>query len=551
MDEILSLHSRNIHSLRAKIVTHLEKERPYGCRLAPLRQAGADLAQLFHSFLETIEAAHTVNASYLNSVIPFIENAYLDWRAVQAECNETLRLAYRDAVPSSNLSIDIVLAEMERVIGDPLLEAYARLQSSWLQHLDSHPWDAHVSDTGGHLDADHFQDALRALGRGDEFDIEDATENLTGPYRHLLSHHLNAARSDGDALARISSNLWKRPEIVVANDYWQERHRSRITDFLLSKTDTPPAVGFARIKEFFSQSSNSARDNQKIVSFLREIAYDDREKFLRCLTLHPDQGIRRYAVTNIGGGSFWKSLTPSMVPCSTILSLLERVVGSQQFDDNFRKIFFDAVFKRLLTLTSRSEVLYARGIVRIFTQLDFFLEDVYFEKLMRLLTYIESKENYFKIKTPVLDDHLAALKTAKQRTGSLETASPEFSVIPPVALRKLAKEGHFWFELSMHPIYKIAKETIPYINSRDRAIRVVSQKNANQDVIRAIGKNKALFASHSSMMALLTNPRTPPAVSMEYLSELSRPSIETLLRKSTIHAEFRRQLLLKLRASQA
>lgn len=543
MDDILAHQSEQFHALRETMVASLEKERAYGCRLAGLRQTAEALTETTRRFLAALGNDPPDQISRLASIIPCLENVYLDWKAIETGFKETLKLAYREVIPESNLRIDSVLASLEGSVGEPVCETYARLQTAWRRHLESHPWDSHVSDIGGHLDGELFRTALTALNRGDEFDIEDATENLTGPFRHLLTNHLKTCGPDETVHGQMASNLWKRPEIVVANDYWQRKHRTKIIDVLLSDMHSPPAVGFAKVREFFHASTG---DNKKIVSFLKELAHDDREKFLRCLLLHPDQGIRRYAVTNVSGNGFWKSLTPATVPCSTILSLLERVVGSSQFDENFRKIFFDSVYKRLLYLTSRSEVLYARGIVRILAQLDFFIEDLYFEKLMHVLNYIESKEHHYKLAGSLLEDHIARLKDLKQKAGSLDSPPPEFGAVPLVVLRRLAKDGHFWFELALHPIFKIAKETIPYINSRERAARVVSQRNANQDVIRAIGKNKPLFASRTARLALLSNPRTPPAVSLEYLPELERTEVEALLRKSTIHPEIRQRLRLRL-----
>ena len=66
--------------------------------------------------------------------------------------------------------------------------------------------------------------------------------------------------------------------------------------------------------------------------------------------LHPDYEVRRYAANNIDINSIWKVVTPENVPCATILSLLERLVGSSRYTTAQRKIFFDAVYRRLLSL---------------------------------------------------------------------------------------------------------------------------------------------------------------------------------------------------------
>ncbi|MBI4721291.1 MAG: hypothetical protein HY770_08760 [Chitinivibrionia bacterium] len=547
MNENLSAGSKKIHESRTAIVSMLEKEREYGCRLLPLKQAAEDFAASIRTFLDDIGTAPLDSRAQFSAVIPYMENVYLDWKAVHGEFMETSRLAYQGMIPAENMNMDSVHAELEQTAGEPMSAVYAHLQTKWRKHIEANPWDSFIGDSAGHLDEEGLREAVQALKRGDDFDVEDATEHLTGPLRHLFSHYLHDSSAREDAVSELRDNLWKRPEIIVANDYWRQRRRSRIMDILASTPGTPSAAGFARVGEYFDWPTGTPESRARIVKILGNASPEDKEKFLRCFTMHPDQGIRRYAATNLNIGGFWKCLTPEMVPCAAILSLLERLVGSGVCDDNTKKIFFDAIYRRLHHLTSRSEVLYARGIVRIFMKLDFFLEDRYFEKLLRLLGYIEAKEAYYQIKASLLDEHIACFKNIKQKSGTVDSAPPDFGGIPPVVLRKLAKDGHFWFELCAHPRFKIARETIPYINSRDRAALVASKKNINQDVLRAVGKNKQLFSTQTARLALLANPRTPPAISLEYLPDLSRTDVELLLRKNTIHPEFRQQLAARLR----
>ena len=117
-------------------------------------------------------------------------------------------------------------------------------------------------------------------------------------------------------------------------------------------------------------------------------------------------------------------------------------------------------------------------------------------------------------------------------------------------LRKLARDGHYWYNLTMHPMFKIARETIPHISSADRAFRTANNHMTNQEVLRAIGKNRALFNTLPAKVALLSNPRTPPTVSMTYLADMTRADVDGLLRKSTIHPELRLKLRQRLQALQ-
>jgi hypothetical protein len=551
MDKNVSGAPVDIEPLRQKIVSVIEKERERGCNLAVMR----DLATTFEAALQGVLATgkkHLASESpeRVGTALSMLENTYNEWKTVNRCFSETRRLAFNGLIPRTNLFLDDVQAKLKMSVGDPLATLYTRTCSKWGKHLEMRPWDAFVISGAEHVDRDDFTKSLNALGHGDDLDIEDAIEELTGSLRSLFV----CAIEDGKMLSAIfTSNIWKRPEILVINDYWRGKTDARILKMLTKKGAGSFTGKFAKIQEFFENAGSSAASPD--TSFSNHMANNlagsepaDREKYLRCLMLHPNNAVRRYAAANIDVANFWKTVTPQAVPCSAILSQLEQIVGSSRFDNNFKRVFFNSVYRRLMTLTSRSEVIYASGIARIFMLLDFLLEDYYFEKLIILLKYLEVKSRFYKIKNSLFDEYLVKFKEEKQRVGSKDSAAPDFQSIPPVVLRKLARDGHFWFELSMHPIYKVSRETIPHINSTDRAYRTAVNQNVNQDVLREVGKKRSLFSSLRSITALLSNPKTPPAVSMDYIPDLSASDIEALLRKNSLHPELRYHLMKKFKS---
>jgi hypothetical protein len=276
-----------------------------------------------------------------------------------------------------------------------------------------------------------------------------------------------------------------------------------------------------------------------VVRSLNDVHESQRDRFARCLLLHPDYEVRRYVATSADINSVWKVVTPESVPCATILSLLERLVGSSRYTTAQRKIFFDSVYRRLLSLTSRSDVLYARGIVRIFVKLTFFLEDAYFHKLSALLDYLAAKERTHGIDDALLTNYIARVRREKERAGSVPGEEPSFDGVPLVVLRKLARDGHFWNQLITHPIAKIARETVPHVSTRDRALHAANNHRVNPEVLRGLGRKRELFSTHPARMALLANPQTPIAVSMNFVPDLTPKDVEVLLRRSTVHPELR------------
>jgi hypothetical protein len=101
-----------------------------------------------------------------------------------------------------------------------------------------------------------------------------------------------------------------------------------------------------------------------------------------------------------------------------------------------------------------------------------------------------------------------------------------------------------------HPVAKIARELVPHISTRDRALVTARNHRVNPEVLRGLGRRRELFSGHSARMALLANPQTPVAVSTNYLSDLSLQDVEALWRRSTVHPELRHILRTRLAAVQ-
>lgn len=537
----LPIEAARLDGIAEDLIRSVEADGTRECDPAAVRRLAGRYAE---AVAEMIDGAPDLRKEErlesIDSYLPGLEAAYLGWKSVNRAFDNTLRLAYTNSISRRNLLIDQVQSELSATVGEPLADRYIGFKSRWRSHLAEHPWDAFKETRENHVDSERLDDCLNALVRGDDLDVEDALVELTGSLRYAF---LDFIESNPDSIVDIESGLWKRPEILIAGDFWQ-RGRRRVFDVLERKTTPRFAQAFSTVKSLFELNDAAGRTHspEDVAERLKTVPVEQRARFYRCLMLHPDYELRRYAVGNSTLVSAWKALTPRNVPCATVLSLLEQLVGSSRFTTTDRKIFFDAVYRRLLNVTSRSDVLYTRGIVRILSKLNFFLEDDYFAKMMALLDYLEAKEKYFHIDDATMREYTDALKREKQRVGSVETEAPDFDEVPLVILRKLARDGHFWDLLAMHPIVKIARETIPHISTRDRAMVIACNHRANQEVLRAIGKRRSMFTTLRARLTLLGNPRTPPGVSLEYLSDLNRNDIDRLLRQPGIHPELRTML---------
>jgi hypothetical protein len=539
MASFLPSTTDRIHDLASELVLSLELSRGEGCDLAATRQAADRFIQAVHGALIAAEALdHAGSTARVDETCRLVESAYSHWKSVDVAFAQTLRLAYTNQVPRTNLHLDDIHTDLRQRAGEPVAETYTELRARWAAHVSSRPWDTYLNRAPQHVDRGALEGALAGLARGDDLDVEDAMAAITGPLRHAFADHLT---DHADDLNDLEIGLWRRPEILVAGDYWGHPKPVRLLDVLATTGPERTRAAAATLGGFFNDVKGAA----SVIRALQGVHESQHERFARCLMLHPDYEVRRYAVNNVDVNSIWKVITPDSVPCATILSLLEKLVGSSRYTTAQRKVFFDAVYRRLLSLTSRSDVLYARGIVRIFVKLNFFLEDGYFVKLSSLLDYLAAKERTHHINDGLLNDYITRIRNEKQKAGTVAAEEPSFDGIPLVVLRRLARDGHFWNLLIAHPIAKIARETVAHVSTRDRAQLVANNHRVNPEVLRGLGRKRDLFASHSARMALLANPQTPVAVSMGYFSDLTQADIEALLRRSTVHPELRTQLRIR------
>lgn len=534
MAGFLPATSERIDDLASELVLSLELQRGEGCDLAATGQAAERLAGAMHAAVVAAEELERPGSTAsVEDVCRLVEAAYVQWKNVDGAFAQTIRLAYENQVPRHNLLLDDIRASLRQRVGDPIAEAYTDLRQRWTEHVDARPWDSFRNRAASNVDRGALEKALAALAHGDDLDVEDAMAAVTGELRHAFADHLANHPADAED---IEVGLWKRPEMIIAGDFWGHPKRIRLVEVMKEHGSERSRAAADVLAGFFAPGHKGAA---AVVRGVHDVHESHRERFTRCLMLHPDYEVRRYAVNNTDINSVWKVVTPESVPCAAILTLLERLVGSSRYTTAQRKIFFDAIYRRLLTLTNRSDVLYARGIARILVKLNFFLEESYFHKLSSLLDYVAIKERTHGIQDGVLADYITRMQREKEKQGLTQGEDPSFDGIPLVVLRKIARDGHYWNVLLTHPIAKIAREVVPHVSTRDRALVTANNHRVNPEVLRGLGRKRELFSRFTARMALLSNPQTPVAVSMNYLSDLALQDVEALLRRSTLHPELR------------
>ncbi len=532
MTRILPVDLDAIEDIQSEIVLSLELQRGEGCDATGVER----LAQDFVRAVRPIVDAPGLDPD--PSEAEAVERARRAWRTLDDAFAETLRLAYLRDVPTSNLVLATAWAALREQAGMPLARRSREVVARRRRVAAERPWDAPRANDPD-PDAAALEPALAALVRGDDLDVEDALVAVTGELRFAFADHVER---NPESVVDLEVGVWKRPEILVAGDRWVRHGGRRLSDVLLPRSSRRFRDAFVALEACFEPAAGGAA---AVTERARSAPEAWRERITRALLLHPDHAVRRWAAENAETASLWKAISPPTVPWATIVTLLEYAAGGRMTPAR-QKIVFDALYRRMLTIEGRSDVLYARGAARVLLHMDFFMEDDYFARLMTFLDVLEAHERRWDIGDGVLAGWVERLRREKRRAGSVPTREPVFDGIPAVVLRRLARDGHFWHLLSMHPSARIARETVPHVRTPDRALRVARNHRVNPEVLRVVGRRRALFPRLAARLELLSNPHTPPAVSLEYARELHRSDVERLLRRSTLHPELRAALRRRL-----
>ena len=230
MASFLPATTDRIHDLASELVLSLELSRGEGCDLAATAQAAERFAREVHGVLVSAESIDANGSTArIDETCRTVESAYSHWKSVDVAFTQTLRLAYANQVPRTNLLLDDVHAGLRQRVGEPVAEMYTDLRSRWAAHVASRPWDTYLNRAPQHVDRGALESALSGLSRGDDLDVEDALAAITGPLRHAFAEHV---RDHGDDLDDLEIGLWRRPEILVAGDYWGHAKGTRLLEVL-------------------------------------------------------------------------------------------------------------------------------------------------------------------------------------------------------------------------------------------------------------------------------------------------------------------------------
>jgi hypothetical protein len=322
----------------------------------------------------------------------------------------------------------------------------------------------------------------------------------------LLARLLRGARAPEESLARVLEALWRHVDVLLLEDYFFSARRMKLLHLL-------------------AVDAFAAKDAA------------EHDVLLRAMVLHPRPEYRRHAISLLSPRSFWSVASCPQAPLAVLADILERM-STPDVPDDYRRIFFDCTMRTVADARTEPQVRSARGMLSTFFTFDFFVEDDYFRKILKLNERVEKEEARLKIEDAFFKRSLEAFKKEKQRAGSRKTRLPRsFTEIPLTVQRKLARDGHYLGLFIRHPHPKIALETLRFITTPGAAEVVVRTKTANSRLVEELARKEDLLTSYAARLALLANPHAPLRAALRYVSGIRAEDLRKLAGSHDVNPE--------------
>ena len=382
-----------------------------------------------------------------------------------------------------------------------------------------------------------FEECLERLDSPHELDRNDALIDMIRTHQHqLVAHLIRGTAQEDPMLERLLESLWQNAEIVLLDDYFFSVRRSKLTKFIELADPYPQAERFRRLLRLFRPGPHGFPTAEDAILPIEADEPGHYKIFLRALLLHPLEEYRRYAAANLDPSDYWSLISFPQAPLHVLATVLDQVAEPGTPED-YRKVFFDCTLKTLAKARGEEAIKAVRRILNLLFSFDFFVEDDYFKKILRLNQLVEHEETRLGRQNALFKESMRLLKAQKAKVGARNTKAPDFAGIPLTVQRKLARDGMYTQLFACHPDAKIALETLPFVNNPDRVAQVVRLSTINALLLSELAKRDDLFRTRAARMSLLANPKTPLRTVYGYIPLMAGTDLRKLAVSKDINPE--------------
>lgn len=391
-------------------------------------------------------------------------------------------------------------------------------------------------------EARHVDDLRSGLLSPDELTRIDTLLSLSARGAEALFQVLGSAPAQDRA--RLLASLWSRCDILLMRMRTASRAFLESIPFLTQ--DPESRKKWRLLYALFKRTpSGDFWDIDAVRSTVEDLDGADRRVFSRCFLLHPHPGFRTYAIEALDPGDVWDFVLEDSTPLPRLLELWNAF--GKRLPTGFRKIFFVCLKHRFASPRSPVDARAAFEFLESFYRLPFFHEDSYFRMLEQVQEELQKASSGLGVERDLDSEYSTLMKEFFAAPRSRDVPVEDWATVPLPIQRRIARKGHFLRHFVCHPVDPIALECLPHLLRLESVAPYISIFSINSRVLLELARDRRLFQWEEARFALVSNPKTPSSVVVQYISFLRRDNLKKLS-ESRESNQFARQFAAKLLA---
>ena len=361
-----------------------------------------------------------------------------------------------------------------------------------------------------------LESIVQSLVKGDDLERDQAIDLLLSDHREEFFSFCSQSLREQSSKELLDA-LWDKADTIALEDLaalhsQQEHPRVFIRLFAENRMAAPrfacliegirskTFIGFSDLKTIFSKHSIVPSHGDWIV-------------FQRChLVTCNDFTVKSMACSQVPTSQLWNLAINSNIGPLSLLVLLNRMYGETDRGDDLCKLFFDCTRLRILDLARSNHlrtVEIINSIVYRLFDLDFFVEDTYFDRLDEILNVHRAACKGVEKDFEHFLGYITSLETRKADLGYPTAKLPkEIERIPKGVQRRLAREGLYLEYFVLHPDSRIALETKSHINEGNVG-KLLLYRGINMALLFKVARERHLFRTRQNTEVMLHHPKCP------------------------------------------
>ena len=366
--------------------------------------------------------------------------------------------------------------------------------------------------------ADWVEDVLAV----DELRRHEAVLTVAGAGMDPFLDHLRARpRGERD---RLLARLWDAADVLLLEA--RGRSRAVFEAAIALSGDDDLRERWQQLYLLFRKEAGCYMSVEEARAVLAGYGAAHRRVLARALLFHPSDPFRELALDILEPSDYWEVIAHGQTPVPWLLSIWRHL--KPRVATGFLKVFLACARETLLSGDGPARVAAMVEMLKEFYQVDAFHENTFFNMIIELDERVRSAGRRHNLLVDLDAEYVDRFRRFLMKGPRQENPVEGWSRVPLPVQRLLARRGHFTKHFVSHPVDLIALECIAHIRRLENVTPFVSIYSINTHLLAEIAKDKHLFRREDARFALVSNPKAPAYVVMNYINHVRKDLLTKL-----------------------